>query len=186
LTELGAKQADLAGAWLEDKGIKSIYCSPSMRTLQTATIVSKHIGAKPKAWADIVEWGYLFDSVGLTGKEMRATYPDIEIDESFIDDVCWIAHKTTETWSELLVRAKGCLNQLLMSHPPGSPPVLLVTHAHYARYLVSAALGIVEPEGLHGVVQHYNCGISMIEFLEDRRVLWFSNEHGHLGDQVTK
>lgn len=185
LTELGARQADLTGAWLKDKGIGTLYCSPSIRTLQTASHISRHLGLKPIAWADIVEWGYLFDSPGLTGKQMRTAFPNVEIDESFVDDVCWIAHRTTETWGELRERATSCLNQLLLKHPPESAPVALVTHAHFARYFVSAALGLTEPEGLGGVIQHYNCGVTAMEFREGRRILWFSNAHGHLGSLVT-
>lgn len=117
---------------------------------------------------------------------MRESYPDIEIGADFTDDKCWIEHKVTETWAELSERAHGCLRSLVAQYPAGSPPVALITHAHFARYLVSTALGISEPAGLGGVVQHYNCGITMLELCDDRRTLWFANEHGHLGDLVTK
>lgn len=186
LTDLGLQQADLAGAWLKGKGIETIYCSPSIRTLQTATAISHHVGVRPKAWADIVEWGYLFECPGLTGKEMRTSYPDIEIDESFADDQCWIAHKNSETWPELAERASNSLETLLRLHPAGSSPVALVTHAHFARYLIAAAIGYSEVQGLGGVIQHYNCGISAIEFRDERCTLWFTNEHGHLGDLISK
>ncbi len=186
LTELGKRQADRAGAWLAGKGIQTVYCSPAIRTLQTATAVSRHLGVKPVAWADLVEWGFLFDCPGLTGKEMRGSYPEIAIGAEFSDDTCWIDHKNTETWSELSERARGCLLRLLSQHPVAGPPVALVTHAHFARYLVSEALGYTEPAGLGGVIQHYNCGVSALEFTPERRILWFANEHGYLGDLLTK
>lgn len=186
LTDTGFKQADLAGAWLKGKGIETIYSSPSIRTLQTATAITRHVGVRPKTWADIVEWGYLFDCPGLTGKEMRDTYPDIEIDPSLVDDKPWIAHKNSEEWPDLVTRAQGVLDKLLREHPPGSAPVALVTHAHFARHLIAVAMGYSEVQGLGGVIQHYNCGITAMEFQEERRILWYTNQHSHLGDLITK
>ena len=40
----GIEQAQAAGAWLADKHIAAIYSSPMERALQTAGIVSQHIG----------------------------------------------------------------------------------------------------------------------------------------------
>lgn len=185
LTELGMEQAERAGAWLVDKGIETIYCSPSIRTLQTATIISRHLGVRPQAWGEIVEWGYLFDSPGLTGKQMRTDFPGVDFDDSFADDVPWIEHKTDEAWAELAERAQSVLKFLKTQHPVGSAPVALVTHAHFARYLVAAAMGYKETEGHGGVVQHCNCGITKLEFKEDRVIVWYLNAHGHLGDLKT-
>lgn len=185
LTELGSQQADRAGAWLAQKGIQTIYCSPSIRTLQTATIIGRHLGVRPQAWADIVEWGYLFDSPGLTGREMRTSYPDIDYDDTFEDDVPWIEHKTDEPWPELAERAQGVLDAIKEKHPAHSEPVAMVTHAHFARYLVAAAMGYKEVEGLGGVIQHYNCGITLLELKKGRTLLWYLNEHGHLDGLIT-
>lgn len=185
LTGVGEEQARRAAEWLADKGIETVYCSPSIRTLQTATAIGKRLGLRPKAWGDLVEWGFLFDSPGLTGKEMRTRFPDIEIDDSFRDDVPWIAHKDDESWTELKERARSVLETILERHPTGSSPVALVTHAHFARFLIGEAIGFSEVEGLGGVIEHYNCGITAIEFRPDRTILWYLNAHGHLGDLIT-
>lgn len=42
LSEAGAQQAHAAGAWLADKAIRAIYCSPMERAQQTAAIVAEY------------------------------------------------------------------------------------------------------------------------------------------------
>lgn len=185
LTDVGHEQAKRAGEWLADKGIETIYCSPSIRTLQTATHIGRRLNLRPRTWGDLVEWGYLFDSPGLTGREMRTQFPDIDITENYADDVPWIAHKDDESWTELKERAEGVFKNLMEKHPVGSPAVALVTHAHFARFLIAAAIGYSEVEGLGGVFEHYNCGITALEFREDRTIFWYLNAHGHLGDLIT-
>ena len=44
LSKTGIEQARAAGAWLADKPIKAIYCSPMERARQTASIVAEHLG----------------------------------------------------------------------------------------------------------------------------------------------
>lgn len=43
LSNVGEKQADLTGKYLENKGIGAIYVSPLRRTLQTAEIINEHL-----------------------------------------------------------------------------------------------------------------------------------------------
>lgn len=185
LTELGLKQAARTADWLLGRGIATIYCSPAIRTLQTASVIGRRLGVRPKAWAELVEWGYLFDSPGLTGRQMRRDFPDIEIDDTFPDDTPWIAHRTNETWPELEERAREVLRVLRERHPPGSAPVLLVTHEHFARFLIAGAVGFKELHGLGGVIRHYNGGVSALELTENGTIVRYINEHGHLVDMLT-
>src|SRR5690606_6745687 len=149
-------------------GIETVYCSPSIRTLQTATAIGKRLGLRPKAWGDLVEWGFLFDSPGLTGKEMRTRFPDIEIDDSFRDDVPWIAHKDDESWTERAGRARSVRATSRRRHRTGSSPVAPGAHPHFARSRTAEAIGFGEVEGLGGVIEPYNCGGTAIEFRPDR------------------
>lgn len=182
LTELGAVQAEAAGKWLRSKGIRTMYCSPAIRALQTATIVSRHLNLTSIAWPELVEWGYLFDSPGLSGKELRASYPHVRLKEGFPEDVGCFAHKESETWEEIAIRAEHCLKTLIAEHGLEGGPILLVTHEHFARYFIAVAVGFQEVPSLRGVIQHDNCGVSALEITEERRILWYTNEHSHLGD----
>lgn len=180
LTELGERQAQLTGEWLEGRGIEFLYCSPTIRALQTAEIVGTALALTPKTWADIVEWGYLFDEPGLTARAMRDAFPDVEVDPSLPDDRGWAEGTTNESWAELYQRAGRIKQELLQRHPVGSPPVAMITHEHFARYLVGVLLGLASPDHWQGKIRHHNCGITCIEFQEDHTVLQFANAHFHL------
>lgn len=178
-------QAELAGKWLRGKGIETMYCSPAIRALQTASIVARHLSLPPIVWEDLVEWGYLHDSPGLTGKELREAFPEARLMNGFPEDVGWAVHRTSETWPELAVRAEACLNELIARHGYDGGPVLLVTHEHFARFFIAAAIGFEENQDRLGVIQHDNCAVSALEVTEERRILWYANHHGHLGDLRT-
>ncbi len=51
LSETGKNQARAAGAWLADKAVRAIYCSPMQRAQETAAIVAAHLG-EPKPVID--------------------------------------------------------------------------------------------------------------------------------------
>src|SRR5262249_11293158 len=73
LTELGQRQAQLLAEHLADAahpevaheklpgsaspgyGITHLYCSPMLRTLQTALPISEAIGVQPEIWIDVHE-----------------------------------------------------------------------------------------------------------------------------------
>lgn len=56
LSDEGKAQARAAGAWLADKNIAAIYCSPMERAEQTAGIVSEYVGGiKPVKDERIIE-----------------------------------------------------------------------------------------------------------------------------------
>ena len=56
LSELGTQQAQAAAAWLADKPIKAIYCSPMERARQTAAIVAqRHAAHSPVIDERIIE-----------------------------------------------------------------------------------------------------------------------------------
>ena len=62
LSEAGIAQAQAAGAWLADKDIAAIYCSPMERALQTAGIVASYVGGvTPVQDERIIEVGTPFE-----------------------------------------------------------------------------------------------------------------------------
>jgi len=186
LTELGRRQAAITGAWLRGKGIAHLYCSPTIRTCETALAIGREIGLRPRSWAALVEWGFLFQEPGLTGAELERRFPGVDFSEGYPRDRGWAADRTDETWDELYERANATKEELLRRHPPGGPPVALVTHAHFARYFAAALLGLPSPETGRGVVDIYNCSVTCFEFRGDRLpILRYANAHDHLEEART-
>lgn len=180
LTPQGERQAERTAQWLQGKGIHTLYTSPAIRTLMTASRIGQALGLRPKAWVPLVEWGYLFDEPGLTGREIRARFPDVELDNTFEDEQGWARHISKESWDELLARAQRVVQELQRRHPVGSGAVAVVTHAHLAGYLVGALLGIHRADGWDGVIHHDNCGVSCFEFHESLVVQHYVNARAHL------
>lgn len=185
LTAIGIKQAELTGQWLKDKGIETLYCSPSIRTLMTASIIGKALNLRPKAWIPLTELGFFGHESGLTGKEMRIAFPDVEFDESFSADRGWAAHITKESVNDLFRRARTVEGELRSRHGSGNPTIAIVSHAHFARYLLASLLGISNADGWTSVIDHNNCGVSCVEIRPGAVVLRYTNAHFHLGDLVT-
>ncbi len=76
LSEEGVRQARAAGAWLADKGIDAIYCSPMERAVQTAEIVSEFTGAlTPRIDERIIEVSTPYE--GRPTSELAATGWDL-------------------------------------------------------------------------------------------------------------
>lgn len=71
LTDKGRKQAEKAGKFLKDKGIKAILCSPLKRAVETAQIIANQIGLNPDEVCEIR--GFLPWHVGqLSGQSKEA------------------------------------------------------------------------------------------------------------------
>lgn len=187
LTEAGLRQAELTGAWLRGKGIAHLYCSPAIRTCETALAIGRAIGVAPRPWAELVEWGYFFEEPGLTGAELAARFPEIPFGEEFPKDRGWAAERTEESWEELFSRAEFVRDELLRRHAPGDAPVALVTHAHFARHLLAVLLGLSAHDAWSGRVDIYNCSVTCFEFRGETGapVLCYANAHGHLGASAT-
>jgi len=186
LTQVGERQAELTGAWLAGRGIQTLYCSPAIRTIQTAVAIGRALNLKPKVWDLLIEVGYLFEEPGLTGRELKENYPDVEIDGEFPADTGWAAHITQESWDELYARACLLKEEIIKRHPMGSPPAAFVTHAHVIRFLIGAFLEFGNPEHWKALFLQNNCGVTCVELRPDRCAIHFVNSHAHLGDLVTR
>ena len=56
LTDIGVEQARWTGESLKDEGITRLYCSPMLRTLQTAQIISDILDLPPHVFVGLHEW----------------------------------------------------------------------------------------------------------------------------------
>lgn len=113
ITELGVRQAErlavhLTGTPPADApadgkgsyGITHLYCSPMLRTLQTANPTVKALGIRPTIWNDIHEHGGMFagdphtgenflNYAGLTRMDFMRDYPDYQLNDAILEDGWW-------------------------------------------------------------------------------------------------
>jgi 2,3-bisphosphoglycerate-dependent phosphoglycerate mutase len=189
LTELGRRQAELLARHLagndfperkqEDNksgyGLTRLYCSPMLRTLQTAWPISQHTGLKPEIWLDLHEQGGIFHGnprngepivsfPGLSRRQIEEQYPGYLVPDA-ISDRGW--------WSGGYEDMQGCyaraakVAQTLHQWAPEmlDERIALVSHGTFAEALVRALLGL--PAGHRSYYSHYNTAITRLDFLPD-------------------
>ncbi len=157
LSQLGCTQAQLLGKRLKELNFNGIiYSSPYDRTMQTADVVAREVGAKVVPVIDLHEISNVKEptwrTVG-TGAEMMAKFPSakVELDKEYT----WFEEKAEDV-SDVMHRLKECLDPLL-SGVPKDMDVLLVAHA--ATAVALRHLFGVE-EGNRGF--HWNCHLSLL------------------------
>lgn len=90
LNENGVKQVKRLAYQISPLQLRSIYCSPLLRSVQTANIIAQH--NKPYATITILQdlrEAYFGAAEGLTDDQVRQNYPDL------IDPIC---NPTFENW----------------------------------------------------------------------------------------
>jgi len=121
-----------------------VYCSPTLRTMATASAVASGLGVRLVAWSLLCEQAFLHGALGLGRSELRARFPLIAVPDE-IPEQGWTAGKVREDdipWSR---RARQVLHRLLERHPhEATDDVLFVTHLGFAGELLRAILGLEE------------------------------------------
>jgi probable phosphoglycerate mutase len=117
LSENGKKEAQFTAEELKDKGINVIYCSPMLRARQTAGIIGKVLGIKPKIIKDLTELRLLFQ--GMPSLEYKAKVQPFLFEEKYV-------RKGQEGIEEVYQRMKKTVARILKNHQ--GEKVLIVSH----------------------------------------------------------
>ena len=134
LSEAGIQQAQAAAAWLADKPIKAIYCSPMKRAQQTAAIVAqRHAPLSPIVDERIVEVSTPHE--GLQLADLAATGWDLYTGNE----------PPYETPSSVLKRVLDFFEHIAIKH--AGQAVVAVAHGDILIFPWLHAQG-VEPEAL--------------------------------------
>jgi broad specificity phosphatase PhoE len=144
LTELGHKQAKIAGEKLKDNKIDVIYCSPLQRTRQTAEIIGKEIGINNVITLDdLVERNFGV----MTGKPV-ADIPKYAGNKVLKTEhvLYFLEVEGSETFPQVLARAKRVLDWVQAKHPAEN--VLLATHGDLGKMIRAAFHGWTWEKGL--------------------------------------
>jgi phosphoserine phosphatase len=193
LTEKGQETAYLTGLTLKQFKFDAIYSSPLKRVQQTT---QKILNAFDDFGFVEVRSDSRLQEVNMATWE-GLTYAEVK--EHFAQDYhCWqttphllafplVNHPEQKFYplKDLYKRAKSFLTEILKQHR--GQTILIVAHGGTNRALISTAIGL-SPDRYHSL-QQSNCGISCLEFSDDRGLqgqLKWLNVTNHLGENLPK
>ena len=196
LTEIGQRQAERLAVFLREArpkhrathddppedalrgtdvvnrlGISRIYCSPTLRTLQTTRPSATALGLRPEVWVDLHEHGGIFDNSGpdgsvvgksgLTRSEMAALYPDYTLDERIRENGWWFGGEEDRPDCDArAARVDARLRQ--MAKEIGDERIAVVVHGTFMDSLLKAILGRLPGNEFH--ISHYNTAITRVDY----------------------
>ncbi|MCX6046958.1 MAG: histidine phosphatase family protein [Chloroflexi bacterium] len=202
ITELGQRQAQLLAdhlaaddhpevAYNQNGGydITRLYCSPMLRTLQTALPISKALGLQPQVWIDIHEHGGIFQGnprseagvtnfPGMTRQECLENFPGYTLPAEITEEGWWFGgYEELTGCNERALRAAQTLQQWAEETP--DERIAIVSHGTFADALIKA-LFKQDFESQLGYY-HYNTAITRIDWTHRGfMVLRYLNRTQHL------
>lgn len=146
LTDLGVRQAEKIGEFLEPFKISAIYSSPVERAQQTASIVAKkiHLDYKTDDRLTEIDMGTLS---GMAYEEMFAKHGNIFL--KFYEGHPVIEENGIETFASIKKRVIDIVEHCSKLHDGGD--VLFVTHMDPIKSMLSTVLQL-RPESLYELI----------------------------------
>lgn len=214
LTDLGLKQADRVAdyvansinfdRWIDRKteereevkglGITRLFCSPMLRTLQTAQPISKALGLQAEIWPDLHEHGGLHldmgDERGVVGfpglgrSAITERFPGYLIPESITDNGWYDFSRGVEDIASAMARAIRVATTL-KAHANTDQRIALVIHGTFADALLKSFLNLLPNHETYFAM--YNTGITRVDFRRDGKIVpRYFNRTAHLApDEVS-
>lgn len=197
LTELGLEQARRTAVWLADEDSLRrvtpagsamptlVYTSPARRTLETAQEIATACRASLIADPDICEYGMLYGDSGLTAAEMHEVAPGVTIPDTIPSHEGWAARYHGENKEHMVSRVERTIERISRDHPPGSPSIAIVSHAHFSGFFLGRLLSVPVEALSRSRIRLFNCGVAAVECTPEYRVLYYSNFSGHLAGSIS-
>lgn len=193
VAEFLAKAIDMPSPEPEPIEFTHLYVSPMKRALDTAKPIAEALHLKPQVWVDIHEIGGLFtadeDDVvtayhGMTRAEMSDCYPNYILPDGIREEGWWGADKGREEPSQFIGRAIG-VAMALRERAHTEDKIALVAHAAFFDLLMKAFLNQLPNHPLNLFFNHYNTGISRLDFDESRWARVDNHIRVHYFNRVT-
>jgi broad specificity phosphatase PhoE len=155
LAILGVRQAELTRDFLAIRPVDACYTSPLLRAVQTASIIAAPHGVSPQALDDLTEC----DVGSWEGMDWQAIRNlDADAYQRFMSSPGQFGYPGGESFADVYLRAKRCLEDLLAKHAGQS--ILVVAHHVVNRTYLAGVLGLT-PDHARQVTLD-NCGISVV------------------------
>lgn len=156
LTEQGKQQAAALAPVLAPYNIAKIYCSPSIRTRETAAIVF-HDGSAPIEYRDELREIFLGPWEGLLQSEIRSLYPENFV--NFWDAPERFDQEGAELFAAVQQRGLMLLKRILSAH--ATQDVAIVSHGVLIKSILCALEGRPMAQLWEPPVMH-NCAHSIV------------------------
>ncbi len=176
LTELGVKQARLAGKALVGQGIERLFSSPYPRAMQTALNISRETGLKVEIRHIIHEKSGPGDRASKS--DIAGKFPDFTIPEE-MPEMWWPGRK--EGWDDVYERVKPFVAEL-QSLENKHERIAVVAHGGSIDALVSVWVDC-PPSLERSRFYHHNCCFTLVSYEEGRGRVHYVNQVDHLGDR---
>jgi probable phosphoglycerate mutase len=137
LNAVGMQMAEAFGAAYAERSWDAVYCSPSLRTRQTAEALFRRTGGEAVIDDGLREIAY-GEWEGLRHEEARQRFP--EAYAYWAADTASRGTPGGETAFQVAARAAPVIERVRREHPTGR--VLLVSHKATIRILTCALLGL--------------------------------------------
>jgi len=187
LTDLGYEQAHLAGKALKDINLVKLYCSPMLRSVQTAQKVGSMINLDPQIIVELHEGGGVYTLApgkkmgGLKRSKILESSPNAILPKT-VTEKGWRLHQahTKEEGVRLIQRnMEKVINFMMENHYDEKDKVAVITHGRSGSILISTVLGM-PPDRDYARFGQNNCGISLIRMSSDVTRLVFLNRIDHM------
>ena len=167
-----------------------LYTSLMVRSVATATYVSRAIGLELAAWPEIHECGGIYmdsdeeeERVGMPGKTrayFAEHYRDLILPETVTDHGWW--NRPFESYESRPIRAQKVLETLLERHGNTNDRVAIVSHGGFYMELMRVMFRIGEQKSWFMM---YNTAISRFDFHDNGEItLAYHNRTDHLPDHL--
>ncbi len=133
LDETGRAQAGCLGAWLREREVTSIFCSPLVRAAESASIAAREYGILRVQAHDLFRELDTGVFTGLTMEEARLRYPEAY---ATFHARSWDSVPGAESSRSLRERALSAWTLLSSAEPSGGDATVCVTHGGFLQWMV--------------------------------------------------
>ncbi|HWQ84997.1 MAG TPA: histidine phosphatase family protein, partial [Anaerolineales bacterium] len=181
LSETGIYQAQRLAERLADDEISTVYCSPMIRTIQTATILAKPHDIIPIQRDGLREINHGHWEGCLRG-EVEQLYP--EEYAAWEEDPFTFAPQGGEAGVNVIARALPVIREIVVNHPGQN--VIVVTHKATLRLLISSILGF-DARGYRDRLDQSPAALNVVDLKDPVRArLMLFNDVSHYKDQPAR
>jgi 2,3-bisphosphoglycerate-dependent phosphoglycerate mutase len=208
LTNMGHEQAELLGKFIAKKDHEAardgkdgeprrdlfafthLYTSLMVRSVQTATYISKSLSLPLVAWPEIHECGGIYldgdkehERIGQPGKTrsyFAEHYSHLTLPDGVTDQGWW--NRPFEAHDQRPLRAQQVLESLLERHGKTADHVAIVSHGGFYMELMRVMFKIGEASCWYLM---YNTAVSRFDFNENNEItLAYHNRTDHLPERL--
>lgn len=196
LTPLGQQQSQATAKWLSSLGVTHIYCSPFLRSLETARPIAESIGLWPMVRPDLFEQGGCYSGhelgkkrgePGMSRAELEERYPNWFIDISIHEQGWWFGRQF-ETDEEVGSRADRVVEWLRSDVVGIAGRHALIIHADFKRRLLERMLPkcAAGRSMMDSVGSLHNTGVTRLSYEGPGWLVGSLNSTSHLpGEWIT-